>query len=89
MTMTQRTPLEVISEQRVHGVQVAYRAEYFIKALADAGFAIVPKEPTAKMIEEGSCVDGKHSALEIWRYMVEAALGETPQPAPLENGETK
>jgi hypothetical protein len=41
--MAKRTPLEVIAEQRVHGVQVAYRAEYFIKALADAGYVIVPK----------------------------------------------
>jgi hypothetical protein len=55
-----------------------------VRALDAAGYVIVPKEPTAKMIEEGSCVDGKHSALEIWRYMVEAAVGETVQPPRLD-----
>lgn len=40
-----KTASQVITEQSVHGVQVAYRAPFFLDALDKAGFAIVPKEP--------------------------------------------
>lgn len=36
--------------KKVHGVQVAYRAKYFVEALDAAGFAIVPKVPTDEMV---------------------------------------
>lgn len=52
MTMTERTPIEIIAAQRVHGVQVAYRAEYFVKALADAGYVIVQKPIGAELFRQ-------------------------------------
>jgi hypothetical protein len=39
-----KTAMEVLAEQRVHGVGIAYRAEHIIAALDAAGFVIVLKE---------------------------------------------
>ncbi len=48
-----KSATEILAEQRVHGVQIAYRAEYIIKALNDAGYVIAPKEPTPDMCAVG------------------------------------
>ena len=46
----------------------------FIAALAAAGFAIVPKEPTEKMENAALGLAGHHAG--VWRAMVEAATDE-------------
>lgn len=47
-----KTAREVIAEQRVHGIGIAYRAEHIITALNAAGFVIAPKELLEKAAQE-------------------------------------
>jgi hypothetical protein len=77
MTTAERTPTEIIAEQRVHGVQVAYRAEHFIKALADAGYVILPREPTQAMTDSPDYVAGNWSRRN-WEAILRSA-GLDPQ----------
>ena len=55
------------------------RAEQIIEALAEAGFVIVPREPSAGMIEAGRNVGpdapyGVSETAKRWRAMVDEAL---------------
>lgn len=66
--------------------------EAVLKALDDAGYAVVPKEPTKKMRKAAQHAHGDHSPHEEWledewpmlrrvyQFMVGVADGETPEP---------
>ena len=67
MDMVDRVAAALMTAQ-AHGGNLGEQARAAIEAM---------RQPTEHMLIEGSCVDGKSSAAEIWGYMIEAAVGET------------
>lgn len=71
-----------------HGATFGESADILVAALAEAGYAIVPREPTEAMIDAGCAVPapfgetdgewGPPDPEDIWRAMIAAALGEKP-----------
>ena len=80
-----QTPLNVIDKYLLIREAPDAFGEEIIKALDDAGFVIVPKEPTAEMIEAGDDTDHTIEAMSehpdyeeqianIYRAMIAAGL---------------
>lgn len=54
-------------------------AEAILDAIDSAGFAIVPKEPTPKMLLAGFLADTAEAPEEVYRAMIDAAIQEQPK----------
>ena len=59
----------------VQTAQSLLAIEYFKSALSEAGYVIVPREPTQEMIEQSqqAFIKGKGRIREMWDAMIEAA----------------
>lgn len=51
-----------------------YIANATLEAIHEAGYAIVPREPTEAMVEAGQAVDGTITASRVYAAMIEAAV---------------